>query len=167
LTYELVQRGPSFTETSEISFDRKGRYRARDGASGKAEKTASGTTDIPEDVSNGMTSLLLKNLRPGVSGVAHMMAFTPEPHLLEVDFSAEGKDRYWVGSTAESATRFIIEPRVPGVRGVLTTIVGKQPPSFRMWLTPAPAPALMKFEGPLYADGPTWRITPAGPTWKE
>jgi hypothetical protein len=34
-------------------------------------------------------------------------------------------------------------------------------------LTPDPAPALMKFEGPLYADGPIWHITPAGPTWKE
>ena len=96
-----------------------------------------------------------------------MIAFTPEPHVLELHFAAEARDRYWVGSTAESATRFLVEPRVPGVRGVVASIAGKQPPSFRMWLTPDPAPALMKFEGPLYADGPIWRIIPASPTWKE
>ena len=60
-----------------------------------------------------------------------------------------------------------MEPKVPGIKGAVATVIGKQPPSFRMWLTPDPAPAFLKFEGALYADGPTWRISPSSPKWKE
>jgi hypothetical protein len=59
-----------------------------------------------------------------------------------------------------------MQPTIPGIKGA-ATVMGKQPPSFRMWLTPQPAPALWKFEGPPYADGPTWRITPSSPVWKD
>ncbi|HSP99498.1 MAG TPA: hypothetical protein VL049_19930, partial [Candidatus Dormibacteraeota bacterium] len=163
LSYKLAQRGPSFTETSEISFDRSGQYRARVQEVGKEEKTASGSMSIPDDVSNGMTSLLLKNLRTGASATTHLLAFTPEPQILELHLSPEGSDHFVVGSTVERTTRFLIQPTVPGIKGVVATVIGKQPPSFRMWLTPQPAPALWKFEGPLYADGPTWRITPGSP----
>jgi hypothetical protein len=60
-----------------------------------------------------------------------------------------------------------MQPKVPGVKGVLATAVGKQPPSFQMWFTAEPAPSLVKFEGPLYADGPTWRIVPTAPAWRQ
>ena len=43
------------------SFDRKtGRYQARSGTGN--EKRAEGTFDLPEDVHNGLTWILLKNL---------------------------------------------------------------------------------------------------------
>jgi hypothetical protein len=167
LSYQLTQLGPSFTETSEIFFDRTGRYNARVQEAGKAEAKASGSMSIPEDVSNGMTSLVLKNLPPGASGIVHFIAFTPKPQLLELELSPEGTDQLLIGSAAQTVTRFLMQPKVPGMKGVVATAVGKQPQPFRMWLTPEPAPALLKFEGPLYADGPIWRISPTSPKWKE
>src|SRR6185295_17095572 len=78
LSYKLTQRGPSFTETSTISFDRTGRYSAQVREAGKEEEKASGSMSIPEDVSNGMTSLVLKNMKPGASVTTHLIAFTPK-----------------------------------------------------------------------------------------
>jgi hypothetical protein len=28
-------------------------------------------------------------------------------------------------------------------------------------------PVLLRFEGPLYLDGPTWRMALTGPTWRD
>src|SRR5262249_3252164 len=55
LSYSLTQTGPSFGSEEEVSFDRKtGRYRARTREAGKAEETAEGAVEIPDDVYNGM-----------------------------------------------------------------------------------------------------------------
>jgi len=60
-----------------------------------------------------------------------------------------------------------VTPRVRGVKGVVATIAGKQPAPFRMWIAQGEAPVLVSFEGPLYVDGPTWRIEQSPPRWKK
>ena len=167
LSYKLVQKGPSFTESCEIEFDRTGRYRVRSKkASDAKEEQATGTTDIPSDVTNGMTSLLLKNLKPGTSAKTHLIAFTPNPQALELTLTPEGEDKFWIGDAEGTATRFRIEPRVTGVTGTIATVIGKQPPAFHMWIAQGKAPALVRFEGPLYIDGPVWRLELSAPRWK-
>lgn len=167
LSYELTQKGPSFSENSKIEFDRSGRYRASVTPHGEEEKHAEGTTEIPEDVSNGLTSVLAKNLPKGASARTHLMTFLPEPLALDLDITPEGTDTYWVGGASSEATRFFVKPTVPGVKGVLASIVGKQPPEVRMWIAPEPAPVLVRFEGALYVNGPVWRIELAAPRWKK
>jgi hypothetical protein len=166
-SYRLVQRGPSFSETSAVEFDRTGRYTARTrSAPDEEEESASGHLEVPDDVYNGMTSLLLKNLMPDTSATTRLLAFSPKPTLVELRISAEGTDQYWVGSTAGTANRFLMQPKVTGMKGVLATVVGKQPPDFRMWIAQGKAPMLVRFEGPLYADGPVWTVELGGPRWK-
>lgn len=166
LSYKLVQKGPSFAESSEIEFDRSGRYRVRFKKMSEAqEEQASGTTDIPADVTNGMTSLMLKNLKPGTVAKTHLMAFTPTPRALELTLRPEGEDKFWIGDTEGTATRFLIEPRVTGVTGAIATVIRKQPPPFHMWIAQGKAPVLVRFEGPLYADGPVWRLELSAPRW--
>jgi hypothetical protein len=167
LSYKLVQKGPSFAESSEIEFDRTGRYRVRSKkASDAKEEQEAGTTDIPADVTNGMTSLMLKNLKPGTSAKTHLMAFTPNPRALELALTPEGEDKFWIGDAEGIATRFRIEPRVTGVTGTIATVIGKQPPAFHMWIAQGKAPALVRFQGPLYIDGPVWRVELSAPRWK-
>lgn len=164
-SYTLTQKGPSFPEASKVEFDSTGRYRAVLKPPGEEEKLAEGTTDIPEDVSNGLTSVLLKNLSKGGTASTHLMTFLPEPLVLELELAPEGKETYWVGGASSEATRFLVKPKVPGVKGVLASIVGKQPPEVRMWIAPEPAPVLVRFEGALFVDGPPWRIDLAAPRW--
>jgi hypothetical protein len=167
VSYKLLQKGPSFPESSEVEFDRSGRYRVRSKkASDAKEEQATGKTDIPSDVTNGMTSLMLKNLKSGTSAKAHLMAFTPNPRALELTLTPEGEDKFWIGDAEGIATRFRIEPRVTGMTGTIATVIGKQPPAFHMWIAQGKAPALIRFEGPLYIDGPVWRLELSAPRWK-
>jgi hypothetical protein len=168
VSYHLVQEGPSFMERIEVTFDRTGHYRVRRRAKPGAQlEEATGHFDVPDDMSNGMTSTLLKNLMPKNSATTHVVRFRPEPVVLEYRLEPEGTDRFWVGRASGEATRFVIRPEATGLTGVLATLAGKQPPPFRMWIARGAAPTLVRFEGPLYVDGPTWRIEITGPRWKE
>lgn len=167
LSYHLVQRGPSFTSSSDVQFDRSGRYRAsqRNTPDGE-EETASGTITIPDDVGNGMTGTLLRNLPAGASVTTHLLAFTPKPIVLDLHLTPDGSDEFAVGDLDRKATRYLVEPKVPGVKGVVAKIIGKDPPAVRFWITSGRTPTFVRFAGPLYADGPAWRIQQTAPRWK-
>jgi hypothetical protein len=167
VAYQLQQSGPSFKENSEVKFDRPDHYQARVHTEpGAKEETASGFVEVPEDVSNGMTSILLKNLELGASATAHLLAFTPQPQLLDVTMTPEGSDKYWIGWTSASATRYRVTPKVAGVKGVVATVVGKQPGDLLMWITRGESPTLVRFEGPIFIGGPIWRVIPGAPLCK-
>lgn len=166
LGYHLVQRGPAFSEASEVAFDRSGRYTARTKAPDGDEKRDAGTVDVPADAYNGMTSTLLKNLAVGAGADVHLWAFTPSPTLLEVALAPEGTDDFWVGGRKLTATRFVVTPRVVGVKGVVASVIGKQPTPIRFWLSTGRVPTFVKFEGPMYVGGPAWRVELAAMRWK-
>jgi hypothetical protein len=73
-------------------------------------------------------------------------------------------DRFALGRETITATRFLIEPRVPGLTGVAATVAGNQPDALRMWIADGRAPTLVHFEGGLYSDGPVWRVDLHRPT---
>jgi hypothetical protein len=75
-------------------------------------------------------------------------------------------DRFWIGSASSSATRYLVQPEVRGLEGLVARLAGMQPSARRMWIAQGRAPILVKFEGPLYEDGPTWRIELTGPRWE-
>jgi hypothetical protein len=54
-----------------------------------------------------------------------------------------------------------------GLTGVVATLIGKDPPDLRYWLTAGPAPGFLKLEGPMFLKGPKWRIEfGAPPRWQ-
>jgi hypothetical protein len=165
-SYHLVQKGPSFTPSSEVRFDRSGRYSAQvRSAPDKEPETDSGTVEIPDDVSNGMTSTLLKNLPHGAAATTHMLAFTPQPHVLEVHFTPRGSAHYRVGRRDRSAARYQVDPEVTGLSGAIASVLGKQPAPLQFWIASGKAPVMVRFEGPLYNQGPPWRVEMSAPRW--
>jgi hypothetical protein len=165
-SYQLEQRGPSFTETTDTRFDRRGRYRVTRRATPDAdEERAEGRVELPDDVMNGLTSIVCKNVMPDGAATVHFVAFQPKPLVMEMRIGAEGVDPFWIGPLDRSASRFRIQPRVTGVKGAFATVIGKQPPDLLMWIARGRAPLLVRFEGSLYSDGPTWRVEPTGPRW--
>jgi hypothetical protein len=130
MSYRLVQRGPSFPEPSEVTFERdNSRYHARIGD----QEAVDGKVDLPDDLHNGMTSTLMKNLARNTR--SHLLVFTPKPQSLDTELRAEGKDRYFVGTTASSATRFLLKIDLRGLKGVVASIFGKEPPDVRYWIS--------------------------------
>src|SRR5688572_26733048 len=164
--YRLVQHGPSFP-TTEISFDRKsGTYRARtQEKKGDEEKTASGTLEMPVDLHNGMALTLLKNLPAGTGVTGQMAVFTPKPRLIRMELTAEGEDKVRAGGDTKTATRYLVNLEVGGVAGVVASVLDKDPPDLRYWIVTGDVPAFARFEGPMYLNGPVWRIEQTALEW--
>ena len=164
VAYKLIQKGPSFSEPSEVSFDRaSGRYRAQTGN----DEPIEGPLEMPEDLYNGMTSTLLRNLSPGATANAHTYAFTPKPRLLRSTMRPEGEDKYFVGDSSRTATRYLVTMEIGGLTGVIASVLGKDPPDLRFWISTGGAPAFLRFQGAMYLKGPVWRIDLAAPRWPD
>jgi hypothetical protein len=161
LSYRLIQRGRSFAKASDIFFDRaSGRYRARVG-----DDTAEGEIDLPPDVHNGMTGLLLRNLPDRAVGRGHLIAFTPKPTPLETTLTPDGEERFFIGDESRKAKRYLVNVEVGGLKGVIASAIGKEPPDLRYWIAAGAVPTFLKFVGPMFLNGPTWRIELGAPRW--
>jgi hypothetical protein len=157
--YGLVQRGRSFPTAVEVSFDRKsGQYRARHQKAGEAEEVASGALEMPADLYNGMALTLLKNLPPGSTASVQMAAFTPKPRLIKMELSPEEEGNVLLGGVKKKTTRYLVKLEIGGLTGVIASVIGKDPPDVRYWLVTGQVPAFVRFEGPMFLNGPVWRL---------
>jgi len=167
LTDHLVQKGPSFPQPLEMSIDRASgrvtiRYTEEDGE----EKVADERMDLPIDLANGIILTLLKNVRNPPPASVSMVAPTPKPRLVKLALSVAGQDRFTTGRTARKATHYVVKVEIGGVAGFIAPLLGKQPPDTHVWVMGGEAPAFVKAEGPMFLDGPIWRIELTSPVWK-
>jgi len=166
-SYHLVQRGPSLP-ASDIAFDRKsGQYRARTATKPGGEgKQAAGRVDMPADLYNGMLLTVLKNVAADASPAsATLLAFTPEPILLQVKLGREGDERLRVGPEAKPVSRYLVKFDIPGVKGAIASLIGKDPPVIRYWIVNGSIPAFARFEGAMFLHGPVWRLEQTPLEW--
>jgi hypothetical protein len=156
LTYRLVQHGPSFPETLDVMLDRETQhYRVRHRADPDSpEETLEGRFEMPDDVYNGMLTMLLKNLPAGQAHVVNIVAFTPRPRAIKMLLEPAGEDLVFVGDMRLPATRFLLKPQL----GLFASLLIVDLPDVKSWVIGGEAPAFLRFEGPLYFMGPVWRI---------
>lgn len=166
-SYQLVQRGPAFPEDTEISLQRAtGKYRVKtkDRKDGR-EEVLDGKLDLPSDVYNGMVLTVAKNLRKGVSETVRIVAFTPKPLLIPLKLSPAGEQKVLVGDLAKTATHYVFAPQ-PGMwLTFFASLLGRMPPDYHVWIVTDELPAFVRFDGPLYTNGPVWRIELTSPRW--
>jgi len=167
--YHLVQRGPAFTEDSEISMERaSGKYRVKTRARKDGrEEVLDGTLDLPADVYNGLVLTVAKNLPQGASETVHIVAFTPTPRLIQLELTPAGEQKVLVGELAKTATHYVLKPRLGIWLKLFATLLGRVPPDYHAWIIADEVPAFVRFEGPLSATGPVWLIELAIPRWPE
>lgn len=160
-SYKLIQRGPSFPAAIDVAMDRKtGEYRVQSSQDGSADTPLIGRLELPEDVSNGMVVTLLRNLEAGSRETVHFIAFTPEPKVIELKLIPAAKRTIHIGDLAKQAIQYVLEPQLNSVTMFFGKLLGKLPRAFHyhFWLLTDDVPAFGGFEGPLYLNGPTWRI---------
>jgi hypothetical protein len=166
--YRLMQRGPAFTDDTEISLERAtGKYRVKTKAhkDGK-EKVHEGTLDLPLDVYNGgMILTVAKNLPKGASEIVHTVAFTPTPRLIQLELAPAGEQRVLVGALARTATDYVFKPKLGVLLKLVATVLGRVPPDSHAWIVASEMPAFVRFEGPLSVTGSVWRLEPTLPRW--
>jgi len=167
LSDHLVQKGPAFPHPMEVSIDgRSGqvivRYKDEEGH----EKVATERIDFPADAANGMILMLMKNLRPGASRTTvSMVAAAPKPRLVKLVIEPAGEEPFSIGGSPRKAMHYVVKVDIGGVAGLVAPLVGKQPSDSHVWILGGEAPAFVKSEGPLFADGPSWRIELLSPVW--
>jgi hypothetical protein len=164
--YQLMQRGPAFAADAEYVLEKDGSYRAvaREREAAEAE-VHEGTIDLPADAYNGLVPVIVKNLEAGAEWTVHYVAFTPEPHVIELDIRSEPAAPVLHGDSSRTTRHWIVEPKLGLVRGFFASIAGKSPPDNHLWIVTQDVPIFVRSESPLYVGGPMWRIELTAPRW--
>ena len=162
-----LQRGPSFSQSVDVSLETSTgqvtvRFTDKDGK----ERVTTDHFDFPADLANGLVTTLLKNIRPDVpqTTVSYLTA-APKPLLIKLEISPGGKDRFSIGGSYRTATRYVVKIQIGGILGLLAPVTGQQPPDILVWMLGGEAPTFLKLEGPAYEGGPVWRTELASPVW--
>jgi hypothetical protein len=166
LTYKQVQKGPSFKIPETISLDTSTgkvniQYTDKDGSA----KTIDDALKLPPDLANGILPTLLTQIDPKVETTLSMLVSTPKPRVVKLKITAAEPDSFAVGGVGAKATHYVIKIDIGGVTGVVAKVAGKQPPPINFWVAAGNLPVFLKSEGPLFEDGPIWRIELASPVW--
>ena len=165
VTYRLIQKGPVFRRPTDLSLNASTgqvnvQYTDEDGKT----KTISERMKLPADLANGMVTTLLYNIdSKAPTTVVSMLVATPKPRLVKLEISPAGEDPFTVAGAGLKALRYVVKVDIGGISGVIAPLVGKQPPDTHVWIVGGKAPGFVKSEGPLFQDGPLWRIELASP----
>jgi hypothetical protein len=166
LSYKQIMKGPAFKRPEILSLDvPTGAVNIETVDKEGKEKTISKKLSLPPDLANGIVSTLLADADPRAETTLSMLASTPEPRIVKLKISAEGEDSFAIGGAPAKATHYVVKIDIGGITGVVAKVAGKQPPPIHVWVAAGKAPVFLKSEGPLFEDGPTWRIELASPTW--
>lgn len=162
----VVQRGPAFKTQLESTLLASGKVTVRAiDEHGKVERFEE-NLKVPPDVANGLILAMLKNISPATpKTTVSMVAMTPKPRLVELEISPHGEEPFSTGASRRKATHYVVKVHVPGVTGAVASLLGKIPPDSHVWVLGGEAPAFVKAELALFADGPTWRLELLSPVW--
>jgi len=170
-TYQLVsdhhiQKGPSFPKPLDVSIHvATGMVTSREMKDGK-EKVETKHLDLPNDLVNGMTSLVVENFPKNCTELkVSYLAGGSKPRLVKLLTRPDGEDRFRVGGASRLSKKYRVHVEIGGVSGVIAPLVGKQPPDIAMWVTAGDVPTFLKMKGPFYEEGPIWTTEQAAPAW--
>ncbi len=94
-----------------------------------------------------------------------MVAMTPKPRVVELEFTPHGYEPLSTAASARKAMHYVVKVHVPGAVGAVASLLGKTPSDSHVWILTGEAPAFVKAEMALFRDGPTWRIELLSPVW--
>jgi hypothetical protein len=164
LSDHVLQKGPTFKRPMETVIDAiSGQVTVRYTDDGK-EKVLSERLELPPDVANGILFTLLKNVQRSVPRTTvSYVAATPKPRLVSLEIIPQGQKPFSIGSYSHKAIHYVMKVKIGGVAGLVAHLLGKQPPDTQAWVLGDDAPAFVRSDGPLYGDGPIWRMELAIP----
>ena len=164
LSDRVRQKGPTFKRPMETAIDAtSGQVTVRYTDDGK-EKVLTERLELPPDVANGILFTLLKNVqRSAPRTTVSYVAATPKPRLVNLEIIPQGQKPFSIGSYSHKAIHYVVKVKIGGVAGLVAHLMGKQPPDTQAWVLSDDAPAFVRSDGPLYGDGPIWRMELAVP----
>jgi len=164
LSDRVLQKGPTFNRSMETVIDAtSGLVTVRYTEDGK-EKVLTERLKLPPDVANGILFTLLKNVpRDAPKATVSYVAATPKPRVVHLEVTSRGRELFTIGSYRHKAIHYVVKVKIGGIAGVVAPLVGKPPPDIQVWVLGDDVPAFIRSDGPLYGDGPIWRMELAIP----
>jgi hypothetical protein len=161
----VVQKGPQFKPAMETSIDATtGDVTVRYTDDRGKERVLTERLKLPPDVANGLVFTLLKDVEPSApQTTVSYVAATPKPRLVHLEIIPQEQVPFSIGSYTHKAFRYMVKVKIDGVAGLIARLKGKQPAPLQAWVLAEGAPAFVRFDGPLYSGGPTWRMEVAIP----
>ena len=160
-----IQRGPSFPKPQNLSIDvGQGTVVSRERGSDGADKVTTKHVALAPDLANGMFLVLLTNISPNAAATDLPLLVAQDGfRVVHLIVTPAGMVPFSVGGSPRKAREFEIKTDLGGLTGVIAPLIGKQPENVHILLLEGEAPAFVREEGQLYADGPIWRIDQIGP----
>lgn len=169
LDYHLLQKGPSFKETLEMTVDAtKGivTVRCSDSKDGDCSKGHVWTKhmQIPQDIANGIIPFLVRNISPKTDKVqVSMIVATPKPRLVHVSIAPTALQKFPFEGSKLEATRYALTVDPGGMLGPLVKMTGREPPPAFVWMLHSKVPSFLMTQQ-AFIDGPVCRIELASPS---
>ncbi len=168
VSYELVQKGPTFPRDVEFTLDASGHAAAHAREKDGGEKSWDERLAAPDDLANGLVLVLVKNLPPDAAQASvGMIVAAPKPTLVRLRLVNAGEESFTVGAAKHTARRWDAKVEIGGVKGFLARLLKKLPPDTRVLVFPGEAPAFVRSDGPLFLGGPVWRIELSAPVFPD
>jgi hypothetical protein len=163
-----IQKGPSFPEPMDLSINVPAKSVSwREMKKGKVERHTD-HMDLPPDLANGMTSLIVQNFPVGAAELkVSYLAGTSKPRVVKLSTKPAGEETFRVGGVSGPSKKYKIHVEIGGLTGMVVPLLGKQPSDVEMWVTAGEVAAFLKMVGPLYEKGPIWTMQLAAPVWPE
>jgi hypothetical protein len=161
-----VQKGPAFPHPIDMSIDvLRNQVKVRYTEGGK-EKVETDHLALPPDLANGIISILMQNIPPGVAETKlSFIAATPKARLVKLSVEPQGDDTFLIGGVHREATHYVVKVELGGIAGVVAPLVGKEPQNTDVWILGGDAPTFLKSEGPLSDGGSSLRMELTSPVW--
>lgn len=161
-----IQKGPRFPKPMDIFINAStGQVTVHYSDKG-GKKVKTDHLDLPPDLANGIIPVILKNISPDTKETkVSYVAATPEPKLVHLSITPQGKDTFFVAGDHRKATRFRVTVDIGGIAGLIAPLMGKQPADTYVWISGGKVPAFVKLRGPQYLNGPIWNIDLECPVW--
>jgi hypothetical protein len=169
LSDHLIQQGPSFKRPMETSVDaQSGKVVVHYTDDQGSEKMVAEKLKLPSDVANGLLYILLRNVDPAASATTvSMVAATPQPRLVKLTIVKREDEAIFVGRRQHKTTHFVVRVELGGIAGIVAPLVGKRPPDTHFWILKGESPSFIASEGPLFEDGPSWRVELTSPEYPQ
>ncbi len=162
-----VQHGPFFSKASDCLVEENGNVTIRTVDKDGKEKVETSHIDLPADISNGLTGVMLLNASPNSGPFKlSLVAPTGKGRLIQLSIDVAGEESFSpVLGVRRKATIFRIHPELGGIAGIVAPVVGKQPKDVFIWILEGRVPGLVREIGPLEEGGPVISVEPAGASY--
>jgi hypothetical protein len=164
LTYELMQKGPTFREAITMTVDAtKGTVTVRCSDDHGKDKVWTQRMKIPSDIANGILPYLMKNISPATAQTTvSMVVATPKPRLVNMTISPQGLETFPFDGSKLEAMRYALKIDIGGIAGSVAKIAGRQPPDSFVWMLHSKVPLFLMAQETL-EGGPVCRIELSAP----